>query len=120
MSYNNYEANPAGMKRALQGIRGNAEAPKEAQARFQRLRDDVDDWRGHDDEFYQQTNAQWLAQNESCGGFLDGVEQLMVGLESAVNESLRSIGLNSGAVQDRINDARVNADNYRDGGHGKR
>ena len=118
--YNNYEANPPGMKRALHGIRATAEAPKEAKARFTRLSGDVDDWNGDDDEFFQQTEPQWLAQNESCLNFLDGVTQLMVGLDSAVNESLRSIGLVHGAVEEKINEARLNADDYRDGGHGKR
>lgn len=120
MIYNNYQANPPGMKRALHGIRENAEAPKEAKARFKSLRDGVDDWNGDDDEFFQKTEPQWLAQNESCDGFVDGVAQFMVGLEAAVHESLRSIGLNQGAVGDRINEAKVNADNYRNGGHGKR
>ncbi|MFI0778976.1 hypothetical protein [Streptomyces sp. NPDC021212] len=118
--YNNYEANPSGMKRALDGIRGNAEAPKEAKARFTRLKDGVEGWNGHSDEFFQETNSQWLAQNESCEGFIDGVSQFMIGLESAVQESLRSIGQTQGAVQDRIDEAKVNADNYRNGGHGKR
>lgn len=120
MIYNNYQANPPGMKRALQGIRGDAEAPKEAKARFERLRGEVDDWNGYDDEFFGQTEPQWLAQNESCEGFVDGVGQFLVGLESAVNESLRSVGLTQGAAEDRINEARVDGDNYRSGGHGKR
>ncbi|WP_063737117.1 hypothetical protein [Streptomyces sp. RTd22] len=120
MTYDNYQADPPAMKRALHGIRGNAEAPKEAKARFVRLRGDVDDWNGDDDEFYDKTEPQWLAQNESCEKFIDGVTEFMVGLDLAVNESLRSIGLVHGAVEDRINEARLNADAYRNGGHGKR
>lgn len=118
--YNNYEARPADVKRATDEIGALAEAPKEARARFDSTEQAVYGWNGHDDDFFQQSNPQYLAQNESCRAVLDGLGQFLTGLQAATMESLRSIGQTQAAVQDSIDDAKLNAENYRNGGNGKR
>lgn len=118
--YNNYEAHPADLERANQKIEGLVEAPKQAKANFERLEREVLGWNGQDDEVFKKSNPQYLAQNEGCLGVLDGLVLFLSGLQAATLESQRSIGLVQGAVQEKIDEARTNADEYGAGGNGKR
>ncbi|WP_159043265.1 hypothetical protein [Streptomyces sp. NBRC 110028] len=121
--YNTYEARPADVKRAVEGMKALAGAPKEVQKRFEATEQAVYGWNGdeHDqDDFYRQTNPQYLQQNEGCKKFLGSLTDFLTGLQTATLESLHSIDRTSNAVQDEIGAAKVNAGNYTDGGHGKR
>ncbi|MGW2328210.1 hypothetical protein ACWC5C_20890 [Streptomyces sp. NPDC001700] len=121
--YNNYEARPADVKRAIDGMQGLQDALKKMAADFQRTEQGVEGWNGEEsdkDDFFRQTDPQYRRQNEGCRKFQDSLREFVAGLQSATTESLRSINKVSNAVQDEIGAAKVNAEKYRSGGHGKR
>ena len=118
--YNNYEARPSDVSRALDGSEAVVGAIAEALAAFDSAVQGNHGWNGRSDNFFQETNSQYLEQNEGIRQVLTSLKKFQGGLNAATRESLRSIGLTQGAVKDMIDEAMVNGDNYTNGGHGKR
>lgn len=120
VEYNSYWVDADGLERGVRRIGQVAGMPKEALTRFESLERGVEGWNGEDDEFYRKSDPPYRQQNESCRMVLTGLEKFLAGLESAVLESLRSVGETHAVVQDRINDAKGNSEKYGNGGSGKR
>lgn len=105
-----YEADPDGLRRAVQAIK---DLPGMARSIAEDFRNDEESylgWNGRSDDYFQQSNPNYKKANEGCLGFVTALGDAMDGLVSATLESLDSIEGNQQYNAERIGQHKGTAD----------